>query len=95
MLENEGNLAKIYNHFGEETQLEKLKEEVLELIEAILEKDLEHIHEEFTDVKVMMKQIHKAYNLRNWKIAEIEKEKIERTLERIDTGYYEKIPFTE
>ena len=43
------NLLKIINHYGEKHQVKKLAEEQFELIEALLEKDKEHIKEEMAD----------------------------------------------
>lgn len=82
------SLKHIYNHFGEEAQLEKLREEVEELIEAIKEKDLQHITEEIADVYVVIAQIESIYGIDTNEVIEICETKMERTLERIKSGYY-------
>lgn len=50
----------------------------------------EHITEEIADVMVMLEQFKLYYNIENMEIAKIMKNKINRTLERIESGYYEK-----
>lgn len=66
-------LLKIYNHFGQEKQLEKLREEVEELIEAVKSGNREHMIEEIHSYDTMP----------------VFRQKIDRTLERIETKYYE------
>lgn len=85
----EEKLLKIYNHFGEEGQIEKLREEVEELIEAIKEGDKEHIKEEMADVLVIVNQIVYKKEMNEEELVEIFEQKVNRTLERIETKYYE------
>ena len=85
----EEKLLKIYNHFGEEGQMEKLREEVEELIEAIKEGDEEHIKEEMADVLVIVNQIRYKKEMNEEELVEIFEQKVNRTLERIETKYYE------
>lgn len=82
-------LLKIYNHFGEEGQIEKLREEVEELIEAIKEGDEEHIKEEMADVLVIVNQIVYKKEMNEEELVEIFEQKVNRTLERIENKYYE------
>ena len=85
------DLLKIFKHFGEKNQLKKLNEECYELSEAILLQDSkEHIEEEVADVLIILGQIMLAYNLDISKINEIKDYKIDRTLTRINIGYYKK-----
>ena len=49
----------------------------------------EHIAEEFIDVMILMKQIYYYLELNKCDLNKIEREKIERTLKRIEDGYYE------
>lgn len=55
-----------------------------------LEKIQEHIAEEFVDVMVLLKQFYYYYALSDFTPSKIEEQKIKRTLERIESGYYEK-----
>lgn len=52
-----GDLIFIATHYGKEHQLEKCKEELNELIEAIDSKDEESIIEELADVENMTYQL--------------------------------------
>ena len=52
-----GDLIVIATHYGKEHQLEKCKEELNELIEAIDSKDEESIIEELADVENMTYQL--------------------------------------
>ena len=88
------DIKKIAEHFRADTQLDKLREEALELVEAIDECYLpigypnEHLLEELADTRLMIKQVN--YLIGSEKLVDkIEKQKIARTLERIKTGYYE------
>lgn len=89
MSSNREELLKIYNHFGQEKQLEKLREEVEELIEAIKEGDEEHIKEEMADVLVIVNQIRYKKEMNEEELVEIFEQKVNRTLERIESKYYE------
>lgn len=85
----EEKLLKIYNHFGEAAQIEKLREEVEELIEAIKEGDEEHIKEEMADVLVIVNQIRHKREMNEEELVEIFEQKVNRTLEQIESKYYE------
>lgn len=72
---------KIYYHYGEVSQREKLKEELNELIEAVDDND-EHFKEEIADVLNVIDQFIMA---KGWAedIYRIKYEKVERQKKRI------------
>jgi NTP pyrophosphatase (non-canonical NTP hydrolase) len=82
-------LMKIYLHFGLRKQLKKLSEECYELIEAMLDEDREHIKEEIADVQVLLNQFKEYHEIYDDEIVEMMEYKIDRTLDRIEEGYYE------
>jgi len=82
-------LKCIYNHFGPEVQAEKLLEESAELNEAIREGDKQHIAKELADVNVLLMQIANVYGIGLTDIWSVVDNKINRTIERIESGYYE------
>ena len=85
-------MGYILGHFGIETQLEKLIEEALELLIEIKAKNRKGIKEEFNDLLLVMQQIEEwgcdnnAGDLLDWGLIN---GKIERKLDRIESGYYE------
>lgn len=83
-------LERIFLHFGLKKQLSKLAEECLELIEAMLENDREHIKEEIADVMVIASEFKEFYEITDTELIEMIEYKIDRTIDRIDEGYYEK-----
>ena len=90
---------KIINHFGLRNQLKKLNEECYELIEAINEYEddnarngtKENIIEEMADVMVLLRQFQEYYNITDIDIAFKMLYKTNRTIERIESGYYERL----
>ena len=75
-------LKYIANHYGKEHQLEKCKEELNELIEAIDSKDEESVKEEIADVEIMINQV--KYLMCAERLVELYKDyKIQRQLTRI------------
>jgi mazG nucleotide pyrophosphohydrolase domain len=79
------DLKYIADHYGKEHQLEKCKEEINELIEAIDSKDEEAIIEEIADVEIMIDQV--KYLLCAERLVELYKDyKIQRQLTRIAKG---------
>ena len=101
----EKDLLKIIEHFGIRNQLKKFNEECYELEEAILDYQTEiayfdedamtlsikkHIAEEIADCMVILEQFKLHYGISNEEITKIFWEKVNRTLERIESGYYEK-----
>ena len=98
----EEKLLKIINKFGINNQQRKLAEEVFELNEAIIkheelyeidcysnDKYREHIAEEIADVTIMLLQFKEYYHIDGNDISKIINEKIDRTIDRIEEGYYE------
>ena len=73
---------KILLHFGLEHQLEKLKEEVNELIEAIEENDREHIIEETADVQNVLNQFKALYEITDYHLVPVMEFKRERTFNK-------------
>lgn len=97
------DLLKIIEHFGINNQQRKLQEEVFELQEAILKYEnakvifgknstlgAEHIIEEISDCLILLDQFKLYYGIKTSEITYICESKIKRTLERIESGYYEK-----
>lgn len=75
---------KIYHHYGEANQREKLKEELNELIEAVDDND-EHFKEEIADVLNVIDQFIMA---KGWgeDVYRIKFEKVERQKRRMKNG---------
>ena len=91
------DLLKIINHFGEKNQREYLGKEYQELqdeIYKLLNGETEDILTEITDVLVItlqfMAKASYSFDLLEENIKREVKFKIERTLKRIENGYYEK-----
>lgn len=96
----EEKLKRIIKHYGPIEQIKQLEEEVKEFIETItdyerdsksqystvgiIQKDKEHMEEEFGDVMVMMEQYALYYGLDKNKIKESMKYKVNRQLRRIE-----------
>ena len=82
-------LQQIFDHFGIEAQKMKLIEEMAELTAELAKpnKDELKIMAEIADVSVVLEQIIDYYGREA--IDNIRQGKIERTLERINSGYYE------
>lgn len=92
---------KIFNTFGVKNQLKKFNEETYELIEAIndyetcndplLKKDnREHVLEEICDCLVLINQFIEFYGFDEHIIDKIVDFKVNRTISRIETNYYDK-----
>lgn len=79
----EKDLEKILRYYGEHNQIEKTKEELEELIEALDENNFAHIVEEFADVMVMLSQIAIIYAIDTDILEDMMKYKIQRTLLRM------------
>jgi len=91
---------KIFEHFGLETQLEKLNEELHELIDALKDaseqypdrpdKVLRHpfVTDEAGDVLVLLKQLLENDEMFRAMVADSMFRKEKRTLHRMETGYY-------
>ncbi len=81
--EQEENLKYIYKHFGWSNQKEKLHEEIQEFIQ-------DSNSEELVDVFIVAYQLLKFDGLNKKTHEDLIDYKINRTLERIEAGYYEK-----
>jgi len=81
-------LKKIYNHFGYNTQVAKLKEELNELLYAINNNDTENMIEEIADVYVVIMQMISFFG--EGSMSKIIEYKIDRTINRIGSGFYER-----
>ena len=100
---NKTSLQIILNHFGRMNQILKLVEEMSELTRAIVkaimlfgldaEKILAHepVRQELADVIILLKQLGLIADLSEALTAEAEI-RTARTLDRIETGYYEDKP---
>ena len=101
----EKDLLEIIEHFSIRNQLKKFNEECYELEEAILDYQTEiayfdedamtlsikkHIAEEIADCMVILEQFKLYYEISSEEITKIFWKKVNRTLERIESGYYEK-----
>lgn len=88
-IESNINTMAIFEHFGEKNQIEKFKEEMAELIEAIERKGKASILEEMADCALLFEQFRAIYNIHHNDIQQMIKIKQNRTMDRIKTGYYE------
>ena len=69
--------------YGRKTTLEKCKEELQELIEALEKRDMENIHEEVADVYNILSHIKAYYNISDEEIKERQQYKVKRQLKRM------------
>ena len=79
----ENGLQLIRLKYGRKVTLEKCKEELQELIEALEKRDMENIHEEVADVYNILSHIKAYYNISDEEIIERQKYKVKRQLKRI------------
>ena len=78
------DLIFIATHYGKEHQLEKCKEELNELIEALDGSSDTHLAEEIADVEIMISQIKYLRNISTEQVDVVKKYKIQRQLRRIE-----------
>ena len=76
-------LSVIRLHYGRKLTLEKCKEELNELIQAINKNDFENVHEEIADVYNILSHLKAYYNISDEEIKERQKYKAKRQLKRI------------
>ena len=93
----ESDYLKIINHFGVNNQQRKLQEEMFELQEAITKfeagvGDIKDVEEEYVDVVFILRQFMEFYEMNPNNLVTMEIDKRKRTLERIESGYYENNP---
>ena len=86
----ENKLLTIFNTYGKSHQVSKLLEEVGEFIETVMNEDKENMVQEMADCMVMLKQFIEYYHIDGNDILRIMNEKIDRTISRIEEGYYDK-----
>ena len=79
-------LTVIRHHYGREIILNKCKEELQELIDAINKNDYENVHEEVADVYNILSHIKAYYNIAEYEIVERQKYKAKRQLKRMKQG---------
>lgn len=76
-------LQMIADHYGRNSQILKLIEEMAELTQALLKGDEKHIAEEMADVSIMLEQV--EYLCWNTNLVSVIREmKIERQIRRIE-----------
>lgn len=78
------NIYKILAHYGEERQVLKAIEELIELQQAIIHDDRENIKEEIADVYLMLEQVKKMYHFTDTEIIEVVENKVNRQLKRME-----------
>ena len=76
-------LTVIRHHYGRKVTLEKCKEELEELIQAINKNNFENVHEEVADVYNILSHLKAYYNISDEEIKERQKYKAKRQLKRI------------
>lgn len=79
----EARLQVIRHHYGRKVTLEKCKEELQELIDAINKNDFENVHEEVADVYNILSHIKAYYNITDEEIKIRQNYKVNRQFERI------------
>ena len=79
----ENGLQLIRLKYGRKVTLEKCKEELHELIEALEKRDMENIHEEVADVYNILSHIKAYYNISDEEIKERQQYKVKRQLKRM------------
>ena len=79
----ENGLQLIRIKYGRKVTLEKCKEELQELIEALEKRDKENIHEEVADVYNILSHIKAYYNISDEEVKERQQYKIKRQLKRM------------
>lgn len=89
------DFIKIYKQFGFQNQRRKLQEEVQELNDEIMFFEngiggIDELKEELADVYILLMEIKEYYEITDSELSREIVNKTERTLERIENGYYEK-----
>ena len=79
----ENGLQLIRLKYGRKVTLEKCKEELQELIDALEKRDMENIHEEVADVYNILSHIKAYYNISDDEIKERQHYKVKRQLKRM------------
>ena len=79
----ENGLQLIRLKYGRKITLEKCKEELEELIQALNKNDFENVHEEVADVYNILSHIKAYYNIADEEIKERQHHKVKRQLKRM------------
>ena len=79
----ENGLQLIRLKYGRKVTLEKCKEELEELIQALKKNDFENVHEEVADVCNILSHIKAYYNITDEEIKERQQYKVKRQLKRM------------
>ena len=79
----ENGLQLIRLKYGRKVTLEKCKEELEELIQALNKNDFENVHEEVADVYNILSHIKAYYNINDDEIKERQHYKVKRQLKRM------------
>ena len=79
----ENGLQLIRLKYGRKVTLEKCKEELEELIQALNKYDFENVHEEVADVYNILSHIKAYYNITDDEIIERQQYKVKRQLKRM------------
>ena len=79
----ENGLQLLRLKYGRKETLEKCKEELQELIEALEKRDMENIQEEVADVYNILSHIKAYYNITDDEIKERQQYKVKRQLKRM------------
>ena len=91
-LKREDKLRKITHYFGFRNQLKKLCEEAIEVMEAGIDIDYNSpfidIMYEIADLTILLEQIRLYAGITKEELDKAIEKKIDRTLERIESGYY-------
>lgn len=92
-LSNNEKYNKIFNYFGYENQRRKMNEEMQELNDAILlyetgNGDINNVIEEIGDLFNVINGFMEFYEITHDEVENIMKHKLDRTIERINSGYY-------
>ncbi len=77
------SLSLIRLNYGRKVTLDKCKEELQELIDAINKNDFENVHEEVADVYNILSHIKAYYNISDEEINKRQEYKVKREVKRI------------
>ena len=82
-------VLSIFNHFGEDNQMDKLREELEEFLDTVMAKDKTGMEEELADILLVLFQFSVSNKLNTQVIERHLLDKLDRTEYRIQVGYYE------
>ena len=82
----EVRLQVIRHHYGRKETIEKCKEELQELIQALNKNDYENVHEEVADVYNILSHIKAYYNITDDEINYRREYKVNRQFKRMKQG---------